>query len=181
MGGKIVARLIQALAHDDWEAVKSAIADVEAANLWRLAASKIRSIEKPHAAVSAKFHIEWTVRGHRIRDLVGSDPVLFDALRVLLPGYQGAGLTLYRGESSARQKHRIYGTAWTSSKDVGCMFARGLNAAHAGGGVLLSTDAPAAAIIAGPSPHSVYLGEHEYTVDRRRLAKVVVLARFPQA
>ena len=84
----------------------------------------------------------------------------------------------WRGESSVRHAQRAYGTAWTDRNEVASMFARGLNAIPEGGGVLISTIAPASAIIAGPGRHSVYLGEHEYVVDRRQLTEVVVLERF---
>lgn len=61
------------------------------------------------------------------------------------------------------------------------MFASGLNAVGSGG-VILRTTAPSYAVIAGPSEHSAsWLGEREFTVDRRRLGEVEQVERFAPA
>lgn len=57
------------------------------------------------------------------------------------------------------------------------MFASGLNAV-AKGGALLRCLVPASAIIAGPSKHSLYIDEGEYTVDPRGGLPVEQLQRF---
>ena len=176
-----VSRLLAALTSGDWPAAQAAMEEVEAAGLWSPAMLAVRSIEKPVPAVCDGFHTLWTVRGHRIREQLADDALLFDVLRVLLPTYDGPDLMLYRGESLARHATRAYGAAWTNREDIALMFARGLNAWSDGGGVLLSTFAPASAIIAGPSSHSVYLGEYEYVVDREKLAEVSILERFDPA
>jgi hypothetical protein len=176
-----VARLLQALSFDNWQAVQAAIADIESAGLWRSALLEIQRLAKPpHAVIRSAFLTEWLTRGHRIREQVADDELLLDTLHLLLPAYDGSDLILYRGESTARWERRACGSAWTTDKEVACMFGSGLNAMHPGGGVLLSTDAPARAIIAGPDQHSLYLGEHEYVVDRRMLGKITMLERFPQ-
>jgi hypothetical protein len=153
---------------------------VEAAALWPTAVLAIHSIPKPAAAILDGFHTLWTERGHRIREQLTDDSIVFDALRVLLPSYDGPGLLLYRGESWERHEKQAYGTAWSGRRDIAAMFASGLNAPKEGGGVLLSTVATASAIIAGPGRHSKFLGEEEYVVDRRQLGEVIVLERFPQ-
>lgn len=61
------------------------------------------------------------------------------------------------------------------------MFASGLCASYDGGGVLLEATAPAEAIIAGPSPHSAYLDEHEHVVDPSRVRDLRAVAWFPQS
>ncbi len=137
-------------------------------------------IGKPHPEISIGFHTLWTERGHRIREQVLDDDLLRDALRILLPVYVGTDLTLYRGENIDRWRTQAYGFAWTEEIDIARMFARGLNAWDGQGGVLLSTDAPTEAIIAGPSKHSIYLGEHEYVVDWRQLREITSLERFPR-
>lgn len=69
------------------------------------------------------------------------------------------------------------GTAWSEKESVAKMFACGLNA-EGKGGLILETVAPVDAIIAGPSAHSKYLGECEYTLDRRRLGKININSRL---
>lgn len=68
----------------------------------------------------------WTERGHRIRTQVADDHALLDALRVLLPAYNGEGLTLYQGESIDRWRRQDYGSAWTRDAATTRMFAEGL-------------------------------------------------------
>jgi hypothetical protein len=175
----MLLRLRRVLMLNDWEAVKSVIAEVEAAGLWREAFRSIIRIERPHPEICEGFHSMWTERGHRIRGHVRDDPLVLDALWVLLPPYTGEGRTLYRGESVARWLGQACGSAWTSREEIASIFAEGLNAVEPDGGVLLVAEAPAAAIIAGPSKHSVYLGEHEYVVDRRKLLKIISKTTFP--
>lgn len=127
----------------------------------------------------SEFATQWFVKGHHIRHHISDDYLLLDALYVLLPPYDGPGVALYRGESFSRWAERAYGSAWSSKEDVARMFAKCLNAMPPGGGVLLFTDAPADAIITGPSEHSVWLQEYEYVVDRRKLRQVAKLACFP--
>jgi len=176
---EVVDQLLDALKGDDWSAAEKAIADIEAAGAWQAAIMAIVGMSKPHAAISAGFHRLWTARGHRIREQVAADEALLDALRVPLPAYDGPALRLYRGENAERVEQAC-GFAWTTEEETARMFASGLQASYGEGGVLLATGAPANAIIAGPSPHSLYLGEHEYVVDRRKLPRIEVLKRFPR-
>ena len=152
---------------------------VDAAGIWRSAITAMIEIGKPHPEISTRFHTLWNKMGHRIREQVLDDDLLRDALRILLPVYVGPGLKLYRGESVDRWKSETYGFAWTDKIDIARMFARGLNAMAGQGGVLLSADAPTEAIIAGPSKHSIYLGEYEYVVDWRQLREITSLECFP--
>ena len=72
------------------------------------------------------------------------------------------------------------GFAWSIRENVAEMFARGLNASHGDGVVLLTTDAPAEAIIAEPNDHSIYLQEYEYTVDNSKLTEIRVMKSYPR-
>jgi hypothetical protein len=175
----MVAELVRALGGDDWVAVRTILARIEAEGLWPQAILRVRHIEKPQAPICEGFHSMWTAFGHRIRAAVADDVGLLDALHVLLPPYSGADITLYRGESVARWRQGTFGSSWTNSKEIAVMFERGLNAVPPEGGVLLSTDAPAKSIITGPSRHSIYLGEHEFVVDRRKLTQVQALEMYP--
>lgn len=136
-------------------------------------------IEQPplQPADSATFHTKWTESGHKIRELVADDHLLFDMLRVWLPPYSGPDLVVYRGENIDRWESGAIGTGWTSKLEKAKMFAGGLNK-EGKGGVVLSTMAPASSIIAAPSAHSIYLQEFEYTVDRRGLTHVSVVEFF---
>jgi len=176
----LLNELISAITLNDWPTVESALPKIESKSLWRAACLKIRRL--PHSApteVAKGFHSVVTQRGHSIRESVGDDSVLLDALRILLPPYQGPPLLLYRGESTLRHRQRRHGFAWTGNVDIARMFASGLNATEPEGGVLLRVKASSEAIIAAPSAHSIYLGENEYTVDRRQLTGIRVVARFP--
>ena len=168
-----------------WPVVRAAIEaavveKVEAAGIWRSSLMAMIKIGKPHPEISTEFHSLWTVMGHRIREQVLDDDLLRDALRILLPVYAGPGLELYRGESVDRWRTQAYGFAWTDKIDIARMFAGGLNAGYGQGGVLLSTDAPTEAIMAGPNKHSISLGENEYVVDWRQLREITPLECFPQ-
>lgn len=125
-----------------------------------------------------RFHTQWHVCHHYIRSLVSDDELVMDMLWTWLPRYQGPDLVLYRGENIDRLELGSIGTAWSTQEDKARMFASGLNAVGRGG-VILETIAPAEAIIAGPSDHSIYLGEHEYTVDWRRLISYSRKCYFP--
>jgi hypothetical protein len=174
-------QLVAALGGNDWTAVLDAIANIEAIGDWPVAIAQIMRAAKPSPAISASFHTYWIERGHRIREQVADDHTLLDALKILLPAYDGPPRTLYRGENADRWRTGRVGFAWTTQDRVARMFAEGLNALHGGGGLLLSTDAPANSIIAGPNEHSVYLDEHEYVVDRRLFGEIKILSRYRQA
>ncbi len=60
------------------------------------------------------------------------------------------------------------------------MFGRGLNATGAGG-VLLKWQASNDAIIAGPSAHSLYLGESEYTLDLSESSEIEAIEQYPSS
>jgi hypothetical protein len=172
--------LCTAFEGNNWPAVNAAIEKIETDGIWRSSIMAIIQIGKPQPEISTGFHTLWTEMGHRIREQVLDDDLLRDALRILLPVYVGPGLKLYRGENADRWRTQAYGFAWTEEIDTARMFARGLNAGYGQGGVLLSADAPTEAIIAGPSKHSIYLGEHEYVVDWRQLRDITPLERFPR-
>ena len=171
--------LVDAFRGEDWQAVKSAIQGIESADVWREVLYELCLLSYVHDSIQEGFHTEWTIRGHRIREQAADDALLLKALHVLLPTYRGSELTLFRGESASRYNGCAMGFAWTTSEDTARMFARGLNAMHAGGGVLLSTHAPSEAIIAGPSKHSAYLQENEYVVDWRALRQIDLVDSFP--
>lgn len=144
---------------------------------WRAVAEAMRS-EAATPEEARLFHSRWTEHGERIRNAVGDDYLLAAALRAWLPPYSGEALMLYRGESAERISASRLGFCWTSKRDVAEMFASGWHAMRPGGGRLISSFVPAEAIIAEPNAHSIYLGEHEYTVDPSRLINFDVLESY---
>jgi hypothetical protein len=146
---------------------------------WRKFFEDLLACPPEDGAIADRFHTKWHESHHRIRELVADDDLMIEVMRVWLPRYDGPSLVLYRGENIDRFEIGRIGTAWSSKEETARMFAAGLNAVRKGG-VILRIDAPADAIIAGPSAHSAkWLMESEYTVDIRRLGGIVELRRFP--
>ena len=144
---------------------------------WAEFARNLASNDRSTNDFQHKFHLEWTVRGHRIREAIADDHCLTRLLRFGLPAYFGETLTLYRGENLDRWKAGVVGFCWTDKQETARMFGRGLQAV-ASGGVLLRTVPPVEAIIAGPSQHSHFLNESEYTVEPALLDRVIVVEQF---
>lgn len=144
---------------------------------WRELLRRLVAIPPLDRAMSDRFHTQWHVGHHYIRQLVDDDELLLEMLWVWLPSYEGPSLTLYRGENIDRLETGRIGTAWTDKEEKASMFASGLNAVGKGGAIL-RTVAPAESIIAGPSKHSIYLGESEFTLDIRKLGEIARVRDF---
>lgn len=172
----LIDKLLKSLGDRDEALVQSE----SSGRLWREAIEEMIRAGRPELKDSERFHTEWITRGHRIRELVNDDNLLLDAIRQWLPMYTGPSLTLYRGENIERWRSNRCGFAWTDKREIAVMFARGLNAMYGEGGILLSTVAPATAIIAGPNSHSIWLNEDEYVLDIRHLGEITELQRFPK-
>lgn len=146
--------------------------------LWRRFLRELRVYPPSTTEVATKFHVQWHVCHHLLRELVEDDISLLDAARVWLPPHAGTGLKLYRGENASRFREGRIGWAWTPQRKTAEMFARGLNS-FGSGGLLLRAEVDAAAIIAGPSEHSMRIDEVEFTIDRRQIGPIDVIAEFP--
>jgi hypothetical protein len=138
---------------------------------WGMLIKELISCAPKDRAIVDRFHTNWHVSHHYIRELVDDDELLMDMLWTWLPRYEGPDQLLYRGENIDRLECERIGTAWSDKVETAQMFAQGWNAMGKGG-VIMETMAPADAIIAGPSAHSIWLGEHEFTVDWRRLSTI---------
>ena len=149
-------------------------------NLWREKAGELLASGEHDPAFRHKFHTYWTVAGHHIRAQIDDDKVLISLLRLILPPYVGPSRTLYRGENLDRWKSRRIGLCWSDNIETARMFGRGLNATGAGG-VLLQWQASNDAIIAGPSAHSLYLGESEYTLDLSESSEIEAIEQYPSS
>ena len=85
---------------------------------------------------------EW---GDSLRCELGDDLLLCDALRALLPPYQGAApLRLYRGETAHNRQRRTYGASWSRNRELANSFAQDwFQRTCEGGSVLLERMRPA--------------------------------------
>jgi hypothetical protein len=144
---------------------------------WRVVADTVVIDQGSLAFSPEDFSVYWIEAGHRIREQVSDDRLLCKLLRYLLPRYSGGSVTLYRGENRGRWQARQVGFSWTQDIEVARMFARGRNATRTGG-VLLGALFSPEVIITGPSAHSVYLGEGEYTIDPFLAPELNVLEEY---
>jgi hypothetical protein len=145
---------------------------------WRRLIGDLIRLPPSSEQLAERFHTQWHACHHCLRELVYEDDLLIDMLWVWLPRYRGPDLVLYRGENIDRFKAGSIGTAWSDKQETAEMFARGLNAIGKGG-MVLRAHVPSSAIIAGPSKHSLYLCESEFTIDVRNMAGVETVIRFP--
>jgi hypothetical protein len=145
---------------------------------WRAEANRLLNNNDLSDIYRNEFHIAWTVQGHRIREQLGNTHQLVRMLRHVLPCYDGVGLTLYRGENIDRLEKGDVGLCWTPNITTATMFARGLNAVCKGG-KLIEINCPREWVIAGPSSHSVYLDENEFTIDPSLISNFSVIEEYP--
>lgn len=126
------------------------------------------------------LHLIWTESGGHLRNKIRDDPLILRILRATLPGHQGPGLDLYRGECKFLYDQQKIGFCWSPKIEVAEMFASGLNCFESGG-VLLKAYAPPEAILAIPNNHSAnQMQEFEYTCDPGLLVNVEVMRTFPK-
>ena len=172
---------IEAVRGSDREAMRALLMErYPAPSRWVALHSMLSSGAALTVEARKQFHSVWIEFGAKIRHQVGDDRRLASLMRTLLPSYRGEGLRLFRGENVDRYSHGRLGFCWTSVIEKAQMFGSGLNASHGAGGILLSAMISPASIIAEPNEHSVYLGEHEYTVDPFTFGDVEVLERYPR-
>ena len=125
-------------------------------------------------------HTMWTVNGGHLRNKIRDDALILRVLKKTMPGYQGKGLTLYRGECKFLYEQQKIGFCWSPNIEVATCFGRVLNALESGG-VLLKAYAPAEAILASPNDHSaLQMREFEYTCDPTNLQGIEALQWFPK-
>lgn len=145
---------------------------------WRDLIRDLARLPPSSKQLAEHFHTQGHVCHHYLRELVDDDDLLIDMLWVWLPRYQGSDMVLYRGENIDRFEAGRIGTAWTDKQETAEMFAKGLNAVSKGG-VVLRSDVPVSATIAGPSKHSLYLGESEFTIDIRKIDAIEQDRAYP--
>ena len=180
-----IRALVDATRLDDPKALFQAFESVETQCIWVQAMRALSRLSNVPDKMKARWLQTWAISGDHIRGETENDRVLADALRQLLPPYQGAAIRLYRGDSAWNRRRRTYGLSWTASREVATGFAEGIWQTFDGGSVVLETDAPAEAVICALHLHSQALDlrdyeESEYLVDRRKLEQVRVIERFAQ-
>ncbi len=121
---ELIDQFVAALNGQDCILVETAIKNIESAGIWRPAIMALDQTSPPTPEFSECFYTQWTAKGRQIREQVGDDGMLLNALRNLLPRYDGPGLRLYRGENIDRWEQGVVGFAWTQKKDIALMFAR---------------------------------------------------------
>jgi hypothetical protein len=85
---------------------------------------------------------------------VDNNRTLYRVLRVLMPGYKGGALRLFRGASAGERRRAVYSVSWTSNLSAAEDFAESYRV-FPGGSVVLETVAQSEAIILAveyPSP-----------------------------
>ncbi len=140
---------------------------------WRRAFRQICRLPRIPSATRRFFLRVYVEYGSHIRQETADDLTFADGLRALLPPYKGGAVRLYRGESASSRQRRLYGSAWTATREVARTFAEtGDYRCSKEGSVLLSAHVPSDAIICAPALLAGRYDEQEYIVDRRRLPKV---------
>jgi hypothetical protein len=111
---------------------------------------------------------------------IGHRPMLAKALRVLMPGYTGESLTLYRGACARERRNHTYGFSWTKNIEIARNFAENWVDPDFGiEGILLKTCAPQEAILLMRQRwDDGYYDEDEVVVDPFQLREVAVIERL---
>jgi hypothetical protein len=98
---------VQAVVDGDVNALSKAVAQVDVSFVWR---PTLRALIRRSVAGSEELRLHfldtYVARGNPIRQEVGDDFLVADALRLLLPVYQGLRLKLFRGESFFNRRRR---------------------------------------------------------------------------
>jgi hypothetical protein len=99
-------------------------------------------------------------------------------LKLTLPGYNGSGLILYRGECRFLYEENKIGFCWTPDALVAERFASVLNCDESGG-VLLRAFVKPNSILAAPNAHSAaFMEEFEYTCNPESIHGIELIKEF---
>jgi hypothetical protein len=144
---------------------------------WRLAMKQLARMSAVTAEIQQAFLNLW-IESKMLPLRVGDRRVMADALRILMPGnYHGAPMRLFRGAGGREHRHRLYGFSWTAQRQIAERFAQHWGRNPVWGGVVLSTHAPAGAILVVRDDEE-YFDESEVVVDPFRIGKVTLEKRL---
>jgi hypothetical protein len=147
--------------------------------LWRETFTYLASGNDDSIFQKKKIYDLWRTYGGDLRAKIKDDALILQVLQRALPGYEGAGLTLYRGESWFLFDRHEIGFCWTSAEEVATSYAKGLNAVESGG-VLLKCFAPAEAILAAPERNQT-ARTSVFICHPARLLRLTTLGLFPKS
>ncbi|KQT41777.1 hypothetical protein ASG44_10950 [Methylophilus sp. Leaf459] len=147
------------------------------ASLWRETFTYLASVNDESIFLKEKIQSLWLIYGGDLRAKIKDDTLILQVLRRALPGYNGDGVTLYRGESWFLFDQDKIGFCWTISEEIATTYAKGLNAVESGG-VLLKCYAPKEAILA--APESGTSTGHVYICDPGKLLRLTTQGLFPK-
>ncbi len=139
--------------------------------LWRETFEYLSQLADETAFQKAKIAALWIQYGGDLRAKIRDDDLILAVLRKALPGYDGEGCTLYRGECWFLFDRDEIGFCWTPSQEIATSYAKGLNAVDTGG-VLLRCYAPAEAILG--------MENTVFVCDPSRLLRLTTLELFPK-
>lgn len=149
--------------------------------IWHSVFKYIAEHHKSLNFCKVKMQLLWTVNGGHLRRKIQDEQLIAKFLTLTMPGYEGEGLVLYRGECEFLFEDGKIGFCWTPDIKVAMMFASGLNALESRG-VLLKAYAPPEAIFSPPNAHSVeQMQEFEYTCNPYLLKNIEVLKIYEQS
>lgn len=141
------------------------------AELWQETFIYLSKLNDQSVFHKPKIATLWTQYGGDLRAKIRDDDLILSVLRKALPGYNGEGVTLYRGECWFLFDQHQIGFCWTSSQEIATSYAKGLNAVDSGG-VLLKCYAPTEAILA--------MENDVFVCDTSRLLRLTTLELFPK-
>ncbi len=141
------------------------------APLWRETFNYLSQLKDDSAFQKSKIATLWMQYGGDLRAKIRDDDLILAVLRKALPGYNGEGLNLYRGECWFLFDQHQIGFCWTPSQAFATSYAKGLNAVDSGG-VLLRCYAPTEAILA--------MENNVFVCDPSRLLRLTTLELFPK-
>jgi hypothetical protein len=148
------------------------------AALWRETFDYLANVNDASIFLQDKIQSLWLTYGGDLRAKIRNDALVLQVLKKALPGYEGEGLTLYRGESWFLFDQNTIGFCWTPSEEMASTYAKGLNAVESGG-VLLRCYAPAESILAAPEPNPTPNG-NVFICHPEKLLRLTTLALFPK-
>ena len=110
-----------------------------------------------------------------MRTDTGDDRLLINALRKLLPPYEGSDMVLYRSETRENRDHQTYGISWSAQPGLAKSMVK-----EDAPRVLLKANVPANAIMAEIRNDDDRYAENEFLVDRTALPEnAVQVVRSP--
>jgi hypothetical protein len=153
-----------------------AAAGVSETSSWREAAKLVTRLPAPSDEIKGAFEAAW-VMSKPIASLIRDRRLLAKMLKLLLPGYPGPALKIFRGTRYRERRSRAYSFSWTTDVTVATAFAQQW-IGMPGGGVVLETMAPPEAILLVRGDTKDSFVEFEVIVDPFALQSISIRERL---